>query len=825
MEARLLDDRADAGERGGAAARQVVAEQAHAPGGRLGEAEQQPDQGRLAGAVRAEEAERGAARHREVDAIQRRHGRRSACRGRASRWRVIGHAVEATAAPARPPRPPGPSWAALSSDRMRGLRWGSVGRGAAWSSGSSVRLRCAPTAARCRSAGAKPRAVLAVLLAARRTSRSARSAWRSRCGARTRRPARSRRSRCTSSRLRKALGDPDVAGHHAGRLPAARAARRARRRALRASVADGRAGAGGRARRDAAAELLREALELWRGPPLAELASAPFAPAEIARLEEQRLAALEVRVEADLAAGRHAELVGELQQLTTRAPVARAAARAADARAVSQRPPGRRAGGLPATRARSSSSSSGSSRAPSCTTSTRRSSPTTPRSTPPRARTDAGAPGARSALPAPPNRTIGREHDVARSASGCAPASVRLLTLTGPGGVGKTRLALEAARAVEADFADGARFVSLAAVQRPEDVPAAIVSALGIILLAGESPERGGRALPGRQASAAGRRQLRAPARAPRRSSARCSAPVPRSRCSPPAASRSPCTPSSAIRCRRSRCPSADARRPGGAGRRATPSRCSASARGRTIPAFELGDGNAAAVAEICRRVDGLPLAIELAAARCGLLSPARDRRAPGRRARRARRGAARRARAPADAARDDRLEPRPARATTSRRASRASRCSPAARRSRRPRRSPAPTSTRSTASSPRACSCAAGSRTAPTRLGMLETIRAYAAERFAARADARSRPRAPLPLLPRGRRAPRDRPGALRAPTATSTSRRLDAEIDNLAPRSTWAVEQDDARSGARAGRGARRVLAGAATATRTRSPGSTGR
>ena len=77
-----------------------------------------------------------------------------------------------------------------------------------------------------------------------------------------------------------------------------------------------------------------------------------------------------------------------------------------------------------------------------------------------------------------------------RSASDCAARSVRLLTLTGPGGVGKTRLALEAARAVEADFADGACFVSLAAVQRPEDVPAAIVSALGIIVLAGESAEQ-----------------------------------------------------------------------------------------------------------------------------------------------------------------------------------------------------------------------------------------------------------------------------------------------------------------------------------------------
>ena len=65
---------------------------------------------------------------------------------------------------------------------------------------------------------------------------------------------------------------------------------------------------------------MREALALWRGPPLAEFAWAPFAPAEIARLEELRLAALELRVEADLAAGRHAELVAELQQLTGEHP-------------------------------------------------------------------------------------------------------------------------------------------------------------------------------------------------------------------------------------------------------------------------------------------------------------------------------------------------------------------------------------------------------------------------------------------------------------------------------------------------------------------------
>ena len=65
----------------------------------------------------------------------------------------------------------------------------------------------------------------------------------------------------------------------------------------------------------AAAATLQDALSLWRGPPLAEFAYADFAQVEIARLEERRLAALEDRVEADLALGRHAQLVGELEAL------------------------------------------------------------------------------------------------------------------------------------------------------------------------------------------------------------------------------------------------------------------------------------------------------------------------------------------------------------------------------------------------------------------------------------------------------------------------------------------------------------------------------
>jgi DNA-binding SARP family transcriptional activator len=70
-----------------------------------------------------------------------------------------------------------------------------------------------------------------------------------------------------------------------------------------------------------AAGRLREALALWRGPALADLAFERFAQAEIARLEELRLLALEERAEADLACGRHAELVAELEALVAAHPV------------------------------------------------------------------------------------------------------------------------------------------------------------------------------------------------------------------------------------------------------------------------------------------------------------------------------------------------------------------------------------------------------------------------------------------------------------------------------------------------------------------------
>jgi DNA-binding SARP family transcriptional activator len=76
-----------------------------------------------------------------------------------------------------------------------------------------------------------------------------------------------------------------------------------------------------RAEAQLAADLLREALDLWRGEALADLAYEPFARSAIERLEEIRLAALEQRIEAELALGRHAEVTAELEQLVAEHPL------------------------------------------------------------------------------------------------------------------------------------------------------------------------------------------------------------------------------------------------------------------------------------------------------------------------------------------------------------------------------------------------------------------------------------------------------------------------------------------------------------------------
>ncbi len=81
-------------------------------------------------------------------------------------------------------------------------------------------------------------------------------------------------------------------------------------------------------------------------------------------------------------------------------------------------------------------------------------------------------------LPTPPNALIGRKREMKAILDLLQSAEVRLATLTGPGGIGKTRLALEVARAVLGRFADGVYFVSLAPVSSPDFLVSTIANAL-----------------------------------------------------------------------------------------------------------------------------------------------------------------------------------------------------------------------------------------------------------------------------------------------------------------------------------------------------------
>ncbi len=98
---------------------------------------------------------------------------------------------------------------------------------------------------------------------------------------------------------------------------------------------------------DRRTELLREALGLWRGPALADLAFEPFVQTEIARLEELRTAAREALIDIELDLGRHAQLVRGARDARRPEPSARAPARAVDARALSLPAAGRVARGVP----------------------------------------------------------------------------------------------------------------------------------------------------------------------------------------------------------------------------------------------------------------------------------------------------------------------------------------------------------------------------------------------------------------------------------------------------------------------------------------------
>jgi predicted ATPase/DNA-binding SARP family transcriptional activator len=206
------------------------------------------------------------------------------------------------------------------------------------------------------------------------------------------------------------------------------------------------------------AGLLADALGLWRGPPLADFAGALFAQPAIARLEEQRLAALEEQAEARLALGEHSLLAGELSELVARHPL-RERLRGAQMLALYRS--GRQAEAVESyTGLRGMLAADlGLDPGPALAALYQAMLEQAPALQGVQAPSTLAA-RPRTNLPAMLTGLVGRAAAVAelRALLG----ERRLVTLTGPGGVGKTRLGIETAAQSVAAFPDGAWLVNLA---------------------------------------------------------------------------------------------------------------------------------------------------------------------------------------------------------------------------------------------------------------------------------------------------------------------------------------------------------------------------
>jgi predicted ATPase/DNA-binding SARP family transcriptional activator len=377
-------------------------------------------------------------------------------------------------------------------------------------------------------------------------------------------------------------------------------------------LVDAAAAALGAGRAGEAAEDLGRALALWRGAPLADLAGEPVHEAEVAQLEERRLRALELLHDANLALGRDDELVPELERLIAAAPY-RERFRAQHALALYRS--GRQADALAACRAARELlvEELGVDPGPELQELERRILRHDPSLAAP-----SGPTPSRLQLPTPPTALVGRRLEVAAVGALLRRDDVRLVTLTGPGGAGKTRLALAAAAEIGPELAGGAVFVDLSAVRDVSLLGPAIAQALGLAEGSGPVEEtlaeqlRDSRllllldnleqllpdvGLVAELLAAAPGLLVLATSRAPLRLAGEQEYPVPPLALPEAGAGFETLAGNDAVRLFATRARAVD-------------------------PEFELDAANAESIARVCERLDGLPLAIELAAARSKLLSP-----------------------------------------------------------------------------------------------------------------------------------------------------------------------------------------------------------
>ena len=260
-------------------------------------------------------------------------------------------------------------------------------------------------------------------------------------------------------------------------------------------------------------------------------------------------------------------------------------------------------------------------------------------------------------LPARVAAFVGRRAELDEVERRLEDASVRLLTLTGPGGTGKTSLAIQAARDELPQFRDGVSFVDLSAARDSDAMLIALGRAIGV----GEVPDR-----PLRQEVTDRLRDRQMLLLLDNFEQVTAAAPMTTELLGECPGIKLLVTSREPLRVRLEHVypvpplglPPEDRGRPSAARYEGFEAIQLFVERARMVrPDFRLNDDNAAAVADICRRLDGLPLAIELAAARLRLLSPEALLDRLGRRLRAAAKLESRPARASADLARHHRVE------------------------------------------------------------------------------------------------------------------------------------------------------------------------